>query len=232
MVIQMHPARAYLLGSLSPEDAATVEDRYFCDPAYFAGMKTAEQRLIREYLEDRLPAEERELFVRRYLQTPHLKELVDAARTRNVPQSAWFSWRPALAAALVVCAIGLGLLYRPAVDSRGDAGGIPLSPGLVKSATGAVNLPLPKTPGPVRLLLELPGESTPVECTVRLSEVPAAGSWQRIDLPGERLRSTPMAGGQRLTVTLASSLLHEGDFVLEVLTLDGPILQTYVFHVR
>src|SRR5882757_5684418 len=81
------PVKAYLLGILDEGKAAEVEQKYFTDRAFFLFAQQEEQRLIEDYLADRLPPAEVRQFELRYLSVPELRDKVEQLRvTRGVVQ--------------------------------------------------------------------------------------------------------------------------------------------------
>lgn len=64
------------------------EEKYFSDPLVFSLVRESEDRLIGDYLENRLSASERERFEKRYLAVPELVRRVDAVR-RSPPSGTY-----------------------------------------------------------------------------------------------------------------------------------------------
>jgi hypothetical protein len=77
--------KAYLLGILDDHEADALEERYFCDPAFLGWVREMEADLIRDYLEDRLPASQRANFERRYFEIPELKKRFDEVSSQASP---------------------------------------------------------------------------------------------------------------------------------------------------
>ncbi|HZT33082.1 MAG TPA: hypothetical protein VFA33_24560 [Bryobacteraceae bacterium] len=71
----------YLLGQLTPEERASVEQRYFEDDEWFEQTRALEDELIRDYLCNALPAARRRLFEARYLAAPELRAKIEQTRT-------------------------------------------------------------------------------------------------------------------------------------------------------
>ena len=100
--------RAYLLGLLPDREAAAMEQRYFTEDACFHEIEEEENALIADYLDDKLPPDERELFVSRYFEVPELQRKVDEIRSQHtaiaqpVQRTSWIEWRIAAALALVL----------------------------------------------------------------------------------------------------------------------------------
>ena len=82
--LQSPHARRYLLGTLTEEDAATVEQEYFNDPEALERLAATEDELIEDYLDNRLPPDEREQFERAYLAAPHHRRRVETIRQLRV----------------------------------------------------------------------------------------------------------------------------------------------------
>lgn len=72
--------RAYLLGLLPAEEAATLEERYFSDDAAFEEAVLAEDDLLDEYLDGDLPEGQRRTFEERLRQRPELAARLHARR--------------------------------------------------------------------------------------------------------------------------------------------------------
>ena len=70
----------YILGQVSPEERAKLEERYFADSALFEQMVAAENDLIDSYVRGELSGPERFQFENRFLATPELRERVRSAR--------------------------------------------------------------------------------------------------------------------------------------------------------
>ncbi|MDZ7292990.1 MAG: hypothetical protein ONB44_17665 [candidate division KSB1 bacterium] len=95
----------YLLGELSAEEKATLEERYLTDGDYFEHLLDAEDELIRQYVRDQLAGRERQLFVKHFLSIPCNQERVKFAQalysylTKEQPHegAAKFAWRERMA---------------------------------------------------------------------------------------------------------------------------------------
>ena len=70
----------YLLGQLSEEQQAQVEDRAFADADYLSALEAAEADLIDEYVRGELPAEDRGRFERQFLPSATRRSKVEFAR--------------------------------------------------------------------------------------------------------------------------------------------------------
>jgi hypothetical protein len=70
----------YLLGKLSEEKQAEVEDRAFADAGYRAALEAAEADLIDEYVRGELPAGDRRAFESLFLASPQRRSKVEFAR--------------------------------------------------------------------------------------------------------------------------------------------------------
>ena len=64
----------YLLGELSEEDSARLEDSSFSDPDQLEELWSVENDLIDEYARDELPTAERERFERLFLAHPDRRQ--------------------------------------------------------------------------------------------------------------------------------------------------------------
>ena len=72
--------RRYLLGSLSDEEKALLEEKYFSDDAMFEEIEIAEDELIDRYVRGELSKEDSERFTAVVAQSPRLAERVEFAR--------------------------------------------------------------------------------------------------------------------------------------------------------
>lgn len=127
----------YLLGQADEVEQARIEKRYFHDPGYHEQILALEDELIRAYLLDELPADERRLFERHFLASARRREKYeftqrlmtyanDATATVSVRSAiaesfSWWSWllpiQPKLAWAavggvLILCG-GIWWMLRP-----------------------------------------------------------------------------------------------------------------------
>jgi len=67
----------YLLGEMTDEERARVEERFFLDPDYLEELHALEEELIRDYLQGRLSDRERKGIEVVYLDSPHLSRRVE-----------------------------------------------------------------------------------------------------------------------------------------------------------
>jgi hypothetical protein len=122
--------RRYLLGELSEEESAAVEERYFGDDDVFAAVLAAEDELAEEYLRGGLSGRDRERFERRFLSTPDgrrrlgiVRDVANRGATSAGPLRAGPGrslppfWRVAAAAAVLVC-VAAGLLLMQGRNRR------------------------------------------------------------------------------------------------------------------
>jgi len=224
---RIEPVRAYLLGLLPEQQAAELEERYFRDRNFFQEVKATERKLIEEYLDGRLAQEARQPFEERYQRVPELMRCVEEVRANRKTQTGWWQWKPALALATILCVIGLGVMLRPGQDEPETL----LSPGMTKAAGEVAAISLPASGKPLRMLLELPGETSSVECSVKLSEVDAAGKWTETWSTPGLVRSAPREGGQQLKLSIEAKQLRAGDYVAQAIDKDGTPRNSYVFRV-
>lgn len=70
----------YLLGELSEQEQAALEEKYFTDPQVFDQMLKTESELVDGYVRGYLPAEVRDRFEKSYMTRPRLSERVNFAR--------------------------------------------------------------------------------------------------------------------------------------------------------
>lgn len=124
----------YLLGNLSEEEQARVEDRALADADYLGALEAAEADLIDGYVRGELSQSDRREFERRFLTSPQRLSKVEFAkafkrvaadlRVSQAPPSAWQtlvnlfrSWNPVLqfasaAAALILVAAASWLMVQ------------------------------------------------------------------------------------------------------------------------
>lgn len=269
--ISIESMRAYLLGQLSDEEAAALEEEYFVNRAVFLKAQSAETELIAEYLDGSLPPSEKQCFEGRYLKVPELQRKIEEVKrlleTRHqaVQPRIRFSWPLAFATALVLI-LGTGIWvyqsrlrdyphstalgqnqantqtqgqgHEAASGSNpgkpsviGSLTAIYISPGLAKGpGSKPVQFEQPAADATIHLVLELPGQLSPIRNSVRITIVKPDESrepvWDRPDVLSESVD-----GGQALRLQLAGSLLEPGDYVIEASTPDGAIHETYVYRV-
>jgi hypothetical protein len=243
--------RSYLLGKLSDDEAAALEEEYFTNRDYFLKVQAEEKTLIADYLDGKLPSADKHYFESRYLQVPLLQRKVEEVRRqRSAPRpatqlSARISWRVALAFASILL-LGFGLsVYRsywskpPELVARNQPPQAPsaltirIRPGSVKgpSSTTAQFEP-PSGGSAVNLILELPGQASPIRYRVRISMVDSNGRLAPVWDSPEALVSSKSGKDQVLTLQMGGSLLRPGDYVAEARTPDGTVRETYVYRIK
>ncbi len=241
--------RAYLLGTLNSRDAAEMERQYFADPEFLGRLRTAEVRLVEDYLGNRLPAGQKTLFTSRYLDSPGRAGIVDEVRAKlvtppvEVTRRSFGGWRLAVASALLVLAFGAGYVYRQTRSRGGISAGPPpisnapavltlrLFPGVLKGpGAQSTSLPAPTAGSIVRLVLDLPGQSAGSAYRARLLSIDAEGG-RGLAWASGALNSTSAPGGSLLNVDVPAAVLLPGDYLVEaVAPVRGP-LASYLFHV-
>ncbi len=105
----------YLLGEMTDEEQARVEEQFFLDPDYLEELQALEEELVRDYLQGRLSDRERKGIEVVYLDSPHLSKRVEfsislmshLSRLRTERREERVSWRQSLLASV--------RLQRPAV---------------------------------------------------------------------------------------------------------------------
>jgi hypothetical protein len=237
-----------LLGTLEESRAVEIEQRYFTDRVFFRFVQEAETGLIEDYLAGRLPPSVKSRFEERYLTVPDLRRRVEEVRGTRVlvvPRAA-APVRPIrvflMAAALLICVGGavfwlagrrMPVARLPIAASASPVlATLSLSPGVLKGAGAETPQLSPSTgKGTVRLLLDLPGQRSPLLGSVRVSLASADGSWKQVWSSLRPILSTPVTGGQRVAVTLDASLLVRGDYLVEVFGADGQVIESYSFRV-
>ncbi len=242
--------RSYLLGKLSDDEAAALEEEYFTNRDYFLKIQAEEKTLIADYLDGKLPSADKQYFESRYLQVPLLQRKVEEVRRqRSAPKpatqpSAGISWRMALAFASILL-LGFGIsIYRsywskpPELVARDQppqahSVAIRISPGSVKGPNSTTAQFEPPISGStVNLILELPGQASPIRYQVRISMVDSNGHLMSVWDRPEPLVSPESGQGQVLTLQIAGSLLRPGDYVAEARTPDGTVRETYVYRIK
>ncbi len=240
--------RSYLLGQLPDDQAAALEEEYFSDRDFFLKIQAAETALIAEYLDGRLPTPAKHYFESRYLQIPLLRRKVEEVRHQRSVISAtrtsvWTSWRVAFAAVPLIIILGLGIwAYRSHRAAELVASNQPhptqsviairISPGSVKGLDSKpTQFDPPISGSSIKLVLELPGQSSPAQYQVRISNVNSDGRWIPVWNSPEPLVSLGGGDGQALTIKIEGALLQPGDYVVEATSSDGRIRETYVYRV-
>lgn len=280
--IPIEAMRAYLLGTLSDDEAAALEQEYFVNRSLFLRIQSEETALIEDYLDGKLSPADKQRFEGRYLQIPDLQHKMAEVRSQRVAireekqPPVRFSWRLAVAAALVV-GLALGIwLYRsrisqPELRATGQLptgvqspvqppatehtlAAILLSPGHTKgSGSTSVQLKQPAPGSTVHLILELPGQASSVQRSVRISVVKPDESRELVwNSPGPLMsvafrtpdssysNSSLHHGGplgnspgrsQMLSLSLPAAIFNPGDYVIETWTTTGRTHETYVYRV-
>jgi hypothetical protein len=241
--------RAYLLGQLPEDQAAVLEEEYFTNREFFLRVQSAETALISDYLDGSLSSAEKESFESRYLQVSLLQQKVEEVRRQRVARpsaaraSIWTRLRPAYGmAAVLLLALGVWL-FRPRSANRPGAGAMPpqaqavlaihLTPGVVKGpGEQQAQFELPARSAAINLVLELPAQSSPVQCRVKISRVNADGHWTAMwNSPGP-IRSSGEGNFQVLTLQISGSLLEPGDYIAESWTAGKEIHEIYSYRIR
>jgi hypothetical protein len=241
--------RDYLLGQLTKQDAAAIEERYFLDRAFLASVEAVEKRLIRDYLDNRLSAADRETFESQYTTLPALRKKLAAARveraergTGQAPAGLAGIWRLAVVCLVLLAAIGAWMYMRDRrtpvpLEARnsppaGRAIDLEMSPGLLKDARGAVReLTLPLDAPAVRFTLELIGECPAGGCDASLSVVGDDGRWQRVWASSARLASVRRDRNSSVVVEVPSSIFQRGDYVMQLTKSESEVLASYPLSV-
>ncbi|MBZ5494493.1 MAG: hypothetical protein LAO76_26510 [Acidobacteriia bacterium] len=240
--------KAYLLGQLPEDQAVVLEEKYFTNREFFLQVQSAETALISDYLDGNLSSAEKQRFESRYLQVPLLRGKVEEVRRQRAaqPPAARTPMWPHLRFALgisIVLVLGLGIwLYRSRSVHQPNAGfmrpqvqsviAVHLAPGLVKGPGQQQAQFEPPAHGAVNLVLELPAQSSPVQCQVKIFRVNADGSRMAMwNSPGPIL-SSPESNFQALTLQIGGSLLEPGDYIAEAWTAGGTVQETYSYRIR
>jgi hypothetical protein len=242
--------RAYLLGALDEREASELEVNYFTDPACLRGVRSVEESLIEDYFKKRLSPADRQRFEIRYLEVPELKRRLEEVRSRlegtasRTKSAVWPSIRLAVAC-LGLLAVGAGSwrYFHPrsprTIAAARSAIPVPMAvitlrliPGVAKGAvTKGRELTVPAAGAVVRMTLELPGRRMPLDCTVRLLALDADGR-PGVVWTSQLVRSESVADVGEVTVEPDASILHPADYIVQVVTPQGGILETYVFRIN
>lgn len=230
----------YLLGMLSEDEAAGIEQRYFVDRNFFLQVRAAERRLVEDYLDGSLNRADRRQFQRHYLGAPALRKLVESIASEHAPK-ARYRFRPAFAMALAALIVVVGVVtYRSTrpttpvhIAAAPDAPAsiaLVVFPGLHKDADSRLpSLPAPAIDTTIRLIATLPSRD---ESTYRptLALINADGQttpvWQGSALTGAR-----SAQGLQIAVVVSSALLKAGDYFLELDSPDGVLQYRCPFRI-
>ena len=74
----------YLLGELTEEEQARVEERLFRDDIFFEQLQALKEELVDDYVQGELSAHEREQFEKRFLASPQWREQVQFSKALAV----------------------------------------------------------------------------------------------------------------------------------------------------
>lgn len=240
--------KAYLLGQLPEDQAAVLEEKYFTNREFFLQVQSAETALISDYLDGSLSSAEKQCFESRYLQVPLLQAKVEEVRRQRAAQpsaartSIWPRLRLAFGiAAILVLAMGVWL-YHSRPENLPGAGSmqpqvqsviaVHLTPGMVKGpGEQQAQFEPPARTAAINLVLELPAQSSPVQCQVKISRVNADEHLTTVwNSPGPILSSRD-GNIQVLTLQIGGSLLEPGDYIAEARTARGEIQETYPYRI-
>lgn len=237
------PVRAYLLGTLEENSAASVEERYFTDREFFLFVQSVETALIDDYLSGRLPPSVKAQFEARYLSVPDLRRRLEEVRKRrtSVNRRRMFGPRSLRIAAMVLMCVGGAIFwfYRDYLRferlqapplARPVVATLALIPGVSKGDGAGIPTFGLRSEGFVQLELELPGQREQMICSVQVSIILPDGVSQRVWFSPQLIWSYPIRGGQRTTLMLDASLLHRGDYLVELVGADTRVRETYVFR--
>jgi hypothetical protein len=237
----METVKQYLLGTLSDTEASAIEERYFTNPLFFNQLRGAEIDLIGAYLDNKLSPEEHAQFEDRYLAAPALRAMVERVRAQRATAVPFpvrqRRLRLALASSIAVIVIAVLLLHlgqhppqQASLHPPADAITLFLEPGVTMGqASQSKLLKIPRLAAPVSLIAELPGETSSADYIAQLRNVDADRTQPAL-WTSAPTRSVPRPGGHQVTITLDSSVFSPGDYILELVTHDGKVRETYVFR--
>lgn len=170
----------YLLGSLSAETSATLEERLLTDDDFFELLQAEEDELIDQYLANELPPTERQRFEQIFLAAPARRERLSLAQTLHqqfapaakheaspaVPDQAaftpapipwWRTWWPSpwayVAVVVLIAAIGWGV-WRTGTSAPNVAT-FTLIPGVLRAGNQTNVIAVPPGASHIKLQLEL-----------------------------------------------------------------------------
>jgi anti-sigma-K factor RskA len=239
--------RDYLLGTLPDRETRAFEEEYIGNRCVLREVQAAEAELIADYLAGRLMPDSRELFERRCLQLPALRQRVEDARKYSTPPQPggspfWPRWALAVAAILIVAGAA-ALLYRqrPAQLSKVQAPlakhvdrlvvAFSVNPGVsMGSGAFAAQVALPAN-SVLDLTLKLPAQASAVSLPVNISRIGADGRLRRVWAAPSPVESKAAESGRVLSVQLDSNLLPPGDYAAYAGTPDDRTRETFVFRV-
>jgi hypothetical protein len=241
------PVKAYLLGELGDREAELLEDKYFSDPVFFRWVRDVEESLIRDYLEGHLLAFERDRFESKYLRVRELKQRLEEVRagaTVARPTYLVLRWQIVLTGiALTFFIVSALLLWQKRHIAQGELARamhstvapailtIHLSPGVSMGARSAsVEFTKPLA-GLVHLILELPGQPSPLDCRVVLSVVASDGG-RKTTWTSREVVSKTTGNSQQVSIDLDASILRPADYIGEVVSVTGTTIEAYVFRVN
>lgn len=211
-------ARRFLLGELSAEEQARIEEQAFEDPNTFAAIEASQEDLIDDFLNDELSPEEKDHFQNYFLAQPGRRQDLRMGRVlqqyldrdevpepaSNVvivqPKSSIFGWlrlRPALASLIAVILLALIIIV---VTRRGDDQPILThqqpTPALPTPSSSPVATPDQPTPSPTPGNSPNPPAPTPrqpVEPVYAFVLVPGGPTRSEGDEPKVRPVSNPIS---------------------------------------
>ena len=244
---QKEHVRTYLLGTMPAPEARAFEERYFKDRAFFLWVQGVEVTLIEDYLNGKLPPEKAQIFETHYFHAAPLRARFEEVRGKHDQKSSVrrrlsaLKWAPL--AALALACLGAGLYWaivRSKVASQTGAQvarNIPpavrvqLVPGIQQGGNSMMaEVQIPAKQAVIEFDLEVPGRAAPFQCSASISEIGADGGLRRIwDAPSP-IRSSAKGNTQQVTFQLDSSLLHHGDYRVDVQMADGSAAAAYIFR--
>lgn len=241
---QKEQVRSYLLGTMSGPEAQAFEESYFKDQAFFLWVQAVEVCLIEDYLNGKLPTEKIQSFESRYLNVVPLREKFEEVRDRQLRRakaqrrSRVLRWAP-LGALVLLCFGGFFYWYKhpKTVPAEQVAQNAPppihvrLVPGVQQgpnSMMTEVQLPVKNTA--IEFDLEVPGRTASFLASVAVSEIDADGTFHRIWNSPSPVRSSPKGSAQEIAFQMDSSLLHHGDYRIDLTISDGTSSSAYILR--
>lgn len=245
--------RRYLLGTLSPEQAAEFEARLLLDGEVYEELLIAEDELIDQFIEGEMSPAERKAVETYFLRAPERKKQLSFARTLKSYISANTSQKPAeppkklsfrdllfprnpafalsLTAALVLIIVGgVWLASRLNQTSPHQAiWAVELTPGLQRDGGEITSLAIPANTDTIRLELDLADDQFQ---SYQAEVLDISG---RSVMTGKNLKAQTSKGRRIVPLEVKAALLSPGDYraKLSGLSADGRVesLDTYPFKV-